>query len=32
MGGMTPFPVRSALHHFPEDFAADRVVSKDRSE
>ena len=21
MGGMTPFPVRSALDHFPEDFA-----------
>jgi len=20
MGGMTPFPVLSALHHFPEDF------------
>ena len=20
MGGMTPFPVRSALLHFPEDF------------
>ena len=20
MGGMTPFPVRSALKHFPEDF------------
>jgi formate dehydrogenase iron-sulfur subunit len=20
MGGMTPFPVRSALEHFPEDF------------
>ena len=23
MGGMTPFPVRSALKHFPEDFGAD---------
>jgi formate dehydrogenase iron-sulfur subunit len=20
MGGMTPYPVRSALQHFPEDF------------
>ena len=20
MGGLTPMPVRSALHHFPEDF------------
>jgi formate dehydrogenase iron-sulfur subunit len=20
MGGLTPFPVRSALRHFPEDF------------
>jgi formate dehydrogenase iron-sulfur subunit len=20
MGGMTPYPVRSALDHFPEDF------------
>ncbi|HCE07964.1 MAG TPA: formate dehydrogenase, partial [Oxalobacteraceae bacterium] len=23
MGGMTPFPVLSALNHFPEDFGAD---------
>lgn len=23
MGGMTPFPVRSALTHFPDDFAAE---------
>ena len=22
MGGMTPFPVRSAVKHFPEDFGA----------
>lgn len=26
MGGMTPFPVLSALNHFPEDFGADRVT------
>lgn len=32
MGGMTPFPVRSALDHFPEDFAADRVTAKNRGE
>jgi formate dehydrogenase iron-sulfur subunit len=32
MGGMTPFPVRSALEHFPEDFAADRMISKGRGE
>ncbi len=24
MGGLTPFPVRSALAHFPEDFGANR--------
>ena len=24
MGGMTPFPVMSALNHFPEDFGADQ--------
>jgi formate dehydrogenase iron-sulfur subunit len=24
MGGMTPFPVRSAVKHFPEDFGATR--------
>ena len=23
MGGMTPFPVLSAMNHFPEDFGAD---------
>jgi formate dehydrogenase iron-sulfur subunit len=23
MGGMTPFPVLSALDHFPEDFGLD---------
>jgi formate dehydrogenase iron-sulfur subunit len=23
MGGMTPFPVLSALNHFPEDFGVD---------
>jgi formate dehydrogenase iron-sulfur subunit len=25
MGGMTPFPVLSAMNHFPEDFAAERT-------
>jgi formate dehydrogenase iron-sulfur subunit len=25
LGGMTPFPVRSALQHFPEDFGAART-------
>jgi len=24
MGGMTPYPVLSALNHFPEDFSAPR--------
>jgi len=24
LGGMTPFPVQSALKHFPEDFSRDR--------
>jgi formate dehydrogenase iron-sulfur subunit len=24
LGGMTPFPVMSALKHFPEDFVRDR--------
>jgi formate dehydrogenase iron-sulfur subunit len=23
LGGMTPFPVLSALNHFPEDFGAE---------
>jgi formate dehydrogenase iron-sulfur subunit len=23
MGGMTPFPVLSAMNHFPEDFGID---------
>jgi formate dehydrogenase iron-sulfur subunit len=26
MGGMTPFPVLSALNHFPEDFAVAQPV------
>jgi formate dehydrogenase iron-sulfur subunit len=25
MGGMTPYPVMSALEHFPEDFGATRA-------
>jgi len=28
MGGMTPFPVMSALNYFPEDFGLDKDVSK----
>jgi formate dehydrogenase iron-sulfur subunit len=28
MGGMTPFPVLSALNHFPEDFGADAAAAK----
>ncbi|MCG2580813.1 MAG: NADH-quinone oxidoreductase subunit NuoF [Marinobacter sp.] len=27
MGGMTPNPVRSALHHFPDDFHQDRTTA-----
>jgi formate dehydrogenase iron-sulfur subunit len=26
MGGLTPYPVRSALEHFPEDFAPSKAV------
>jgi formate dehydrogenase iron-sulfur subunit len=25
LGGMTPYPVLSALNHFPEDFGAERA-------
>ena len=28
MGGMTPFPVLSALNHFPEDFGADTATHR----
>ena len=28
MGGMTPFPVMSALNYFPEDFGLDKDLSK----
>jgi formate dehydrogenase iron-sulfur subunit len=28
MGGMTPFPVLSALNYFPEDFGLDKDLSK----
>ena len=28
MGGMTPFPVLSALNHFPEDFVADTATHR----
>ncbi len=28
LGGMTPFPVRSALEHFPEDFGIPRKAAK----
>jgi formate dehydrogenase iron-sulfur subunit len=29
MGGMTPFPVVSALDHFPEDFGLATVTPKE---
>jgi formate dehydrogenase iron-sulfur subunit len=29
MGGMTPFPVLSALEHFPEDFRGIEVIATD---
>ncbi|WP_244556655.1 NADH-ubiquinone oxidoreductase-F iron-sulfur binding region domain-containing protein [Enterovibrio nigricans] len=29
MGGMTPYPVKSALKYFPEDFGLSRQVSDD---
>ena len=32
MGGMTPYPVRSALDHFPEDFSPKLRVSSGRGE
>ncbi len=28
LGGMTPYPVQSALRHFPEDFGLDRDLAK----
>jgi formate dehydrogenase iron-sulfur subunit len=28
MGGMTPFPVISALNYFPADFGLDKDLSK----
>jgi formate dehydrogenase iron-sulfur subunit len=28
LGGMTPFPVLSALNHFPKDFGVDAVDPK----
>ena len=30
MGGMTPFPVLSAVRHFPEDFTAARESGDSR--
>ena len=27
MGGMTPYPVQSALKHFPEDFGIDKIAA-----
>ena len=27
LGGMTPFPVQSAIRHFPEDFGLDPAMS-----
>lgn len=32
MGGMTPYPVRSALNHFPEDFTSERAKPVHRGE
>ena len=32
MGGMTPFPVLSALDHFPEDFGLARAAARTRPE
>ena len=29
MGGMTPYPVLSALEHFPEDFRRGEVIATD---
>jgi formate dehydrogenase iron-sulfur subunit len=29
MGGLTPFPVRSALNHFPDDFIPADVITSD---
>jgi formate dehydrogenase iron-sulfur subunit len=29
LGGFTPYPVMSALHHFPEDFGASAPVLED---
>lgn len=31
MGGLTPNPVRSALHHFPQDFGGDAARVEDRT-
>ena len=28
LGGFTPYPVMSALKHWPQDFAADAVVAE----
>ncbi len=32
MGGMTPFPVLSALNHFPEDFGINKTTAKPQKE
>jgi formate dehydrogenase iron-sulfur subunit len=32
MGGMTPFPVLSALNHFPEDFGLNKTTAKPQKE
>ena len=32
LGGLTPFPVQSALKHFPEDFARDKAGQKGTSD
>jgi formate dehydrogenase iron-sulfur subunit len=28
MGGMTPFPVLSAMNHFPEDFGTEKKAKE----
>ena len=32
MGGMTPFPVLSAMNHFPEDFGLNKTTAKPQKE
>jgi formate dehydrogenase iron-sulfur subunit len=32
MGGMTPFPVLSAMNHFPEDFGINKTTASAQKE